>query len=438
VFDRTRKGEIALLIQPYGLGPQDPTLLEEFTDLARSAGAAVVATLTARVDKPSPSTYIGSGKLEEAKAMCEASGADLVLVNHLLSPGQERNLEKALGRRVVDRTGLILDIFAQRAASFEGKLQVELAQLQHMKTRLVRGWTHLERQRGGSIGLRGPGETQLETDRRLLQKKVDMLKARLDKVQVQQTQMRRARMRNAIPRVALVGYTNAGKSTLFNALTGSGVYVADKLFATLDPTVRWIEGAGGSLVLSDTVGFVRDLPHELVAAFRSTLSEARDADLLLHVVDAADPLRDERIAQVDSVLADIDAGDIPQILVYNKIDRLEDTAPRHDQPHDARERVWLSAQTGAGVELLKQVLGQRFSDRQVTGELLLRPEDGRLRARLHALDAVRGERSDEAGWHLQLDLPLAVAERLAAESGGHALQPLLVGPAAPTLIPDEP
>jgi GTP-binding protein HflX len=437
VFDRTRKGEIALLIQPYGLGPQDPSLLEEFTDLARSAGATVVATLTARIDKPSPSHYIGSGKLEEAKAMCEATGADLVLVNHLLTPGQERNLEKALQRRVIDRTGLILDIFAQRAASFEGKLQVELAQLKHMATRLVRGWTHLERQRGGSIGLRGPGETQLETDRRLLQKKVEMLQKRLEKVQVQRTQMRRARLRNAIPRVALVGYTNAGKSTLFNALTGSGVYTADKLFATLDPTVRRIEGAGGSLVLSDTVGFVRDLPHELVAAFRSTLSEARDADLLLHVVDAADPLRDERIAQVDAVLADIEAGDIPQILVYNKIDKLEDAAARHDEPHDARERFWLSAQTGDGIEALKQSLARRFSDRQVVGTLTLRPEDGRLRARLHALDAVRREWHDDAGWHLQLDLPLAVAERLAAETGGHALQPLLVGPAAPTFNPDD-
>ena len=437
MFDRTRKGEIALLIQPYGLGPQDPSLLEEFTDLARSAGATVVATLTARIDKPSPSHYIGSGKLEEAKALCEASGADLVLVNHLLTPGQERNLEKALGRRVVDRNGLILDIFAQRAASFEGKLQVELAQLKHMATRLVRGWTHLERQRGGSIGLRGPGETQLETDRRLLQKKVEMLQKRLEKVQVQRTQMRRARLRNAIPRVALVGYTNAGKSTLFNALTGSGVYVADKLFATLDPTVRRIEGAGGSLVLSDTVGLVRNLPHELVAAFRSTLSEARDADLLLHVVDAADPLRDERIAQVDTVLAEIEAGDIPQILVYNKIDRLEDTPPRHDEPHDARERFWLSAQTGAGIEALKQTLARRFSDRQVVGTLTLKPEDGRLRARLHALDAVRREWHDDDGWHLDLDLPLAVAEKLAAESGGHALQPLLVGPAAPTFNPDD-
>ena len=299
MFERTRKGENALLIQPYRPGLQDPTLLEEFIELARSAGARVVGTINARVERASPSHYIGSGKLIEVKDACEALGADLVLVNHALTPGQERNLEKDLGRRVVDRSGLILDIFAQRAASHEGKLQVELAQLKHMATRLIRGWTHLERQRGGSIGLRGPGETQLETDRRLLQKRVEMLQSRLDKIEVQRTQMRRARLRNAIPRVSLVGYTNAGKSTLFNSLSGSGVYVADKLFATLDPTVRRLDIAGGSsLVLSDTVGFVRDLPHDLIAAFRSTLSEARDADLLLHVVDAADPLRDERIEQI--------------------------------------------------------------------------------------------------------------------------------------------
>jgi len=350
---------------------------------------------------------------------------------------QERNLEKALERRVVDRTGLILDIFSQRARSAEGKLQVELAQLKHMATRLVRGWTHLERQRGGSIGLRGPGETQLETDRRLLQKRVEMLSARLDKVEVQRTQMRRARLRNQIPRVALVGYTNAGKSTLFNAMTGSGVYADDRLFATLDPTVRKVEGTAGALVLADTVGFVRNLPHDLVAAFRSTLSEARDADLLLHVVDAADPLREERIGQVDTVLAEIGAGDIPQILVYNKIDKLEDAAPRHDAPHAAREKLWLSARTGAGVDALRPVIARRFSERQVTGELVLGAGQGRLRARLFAMDAVRSEVHDEHGWRLQVDLPLAVAERLAAEPGGHPLGALLVGPDAPTYNPDE-
>ena len=437
MFERSRKGEKALVIQPYAPGAQDETLLEEFAELARSAGAEVVATLTARIEKPNPSTYIGSGKLEEALAACAASGADLVLVNHTLSPGQERNLEKALSRRVVDRTGLILDIFAQRATSAEGKLQVELAQLKHMATRLVRGWSHLDAQRGGSIGLRGPGETQLETDRRLLQKRVDMLRARLDKVDVQRTQMRRARLRNEIPRVALVGYTNAGKSTLFNAMTGSGVYADDRLFATLDPTVRRVEGTAGALVLSDTVGFVRDLPHELVAAFRSTLAEARDADLLLHVVDAADPLRDERIGQVDAVLAEIGAGEIPQILVFNKIDKLDDTPPRHDQPHKERERLWLSARTGEGIDALRTVVARRFSERQVTGELKLSPDQGRLRARLFAIDAVRSEVHDEHGWRLQIDLPVAVAERLAAEPGGHPLAALLlVGPDAPTYNPD--
>lgn len=278
MFDRSRKGEHALLIQTHSGGPAEEDVLEEFAELAKSAGATVAATLTARIDKPSPSTLIGSGKLEEVKAAAEATGADLVLVNHTLSPGQERNLERYLERRVIDRTGLILDIFAQRARSHEGKLQVELAQLRHMATRLVRGWTHLERQRGGAIGLRGPGETQLETDRRLLQKRVEQLQKRLEKVEVQRTQMRRARMRSELPRIALVGYTNAGKSTLFNALTGADAYAADQLFATLDPTVRRIALLGGSAVLADTVGFVRDLPHELVAAFRSTLSEARDAD----------------------------------------------------------------------------------------------------------------------------------------------------------------
>ena len=290
----------------------------------------MAAVLTARIDRPNAAMLIGSGKLEEVKAAADASGADLILVNHPLSPGQERNLERQLERRVVDRTGLILDIFSQRARSSEGKLQVELAQLKHMATRLVRGWTHLERQRGGSIGLRGPGETQLETDRRLLQKRLEQLQKRLEKVEVQRTQMRRARVRSELPRVALVGYTNAGKSTLFNALTGADAYADDRLFATLDPTVRRIELSGGGMVLADTVGFVRDLPHELVAAFRSTLSEAREADLLLHVVDAADPLRDERIAQVDEVLDEIGAGDIPQLLVFNKIDRVDGAraAPR--------------------------------------------------------------------------------------------------------------
>jgi len=432
VFERSRKGENALLIQPYS-GAADPTLLEEFAELARSAGATVVGTITAKVARRNPAYYIGTGKLEEVKQLCESTGADLVLFNQLLTPVQERNLEKALSRRVVDRTSLILDIFALRAHSHEGQLQVELAQLKHMATRLIRGWTHLERQRGGSIGLRGPGETQLEIDRRLLQKRVEQLEKRLEKVGVQRTQMRRARLRNELPRVALVGYTNAGKSTLFNVLTESKVYVADKLFATLDPTVRRVEGLDcGPLVLSDTVGFVRDLPHELVAAFRSTLSEARDADLLLHVVDAADPLRDERIGQVNAVLKHIDAGEIPQILVYNKIDLIEDALPRHEHPAEAVEKVWCSARTGEGLDLLRNALSGRFVAQRVQGELQLSPRMARLRARLHALGAINDEVADEHGWRVQLDLPRAQAEQLATEAGGHALEALLAAPGAPT------
>ena len=431
MFERSRKGEHALLIQPHAGGAVPEDVLEEFADLARSAGASVAATLTARIDRPNPATLIGSGKLEEVKVAADATGADLVLVNHPLSPVQERNLEKALQRRVVDRTGLILDIFAQRARSHEGKLQVELAQLRHMATRLVRGWTHLERQRGGAIGLRGPGETQLETDRRLLQKRLEQLQRRLDKVEVQHTQMRRARVRSELPRVALVGYTNAGKSTLFNALTGADAYAADQLFATLDPTVRRVSLPGGSVVLADTVGFVRDLPHELVAAFRSTLSEAREADLLLHVIDAADPQREDRIAQVDAVLAEVGAGELPQLLVFNKIDRIEGAEPRHDHsgggPDDPghRERVWLSARDGRGMELLQAALARRLDLQRAFGELRLPPQAGRLRARLHQLDAVRAEEADEHGWLLQVDLPRGEAERLAARADGEPLRALL-------------
>lgn len=441
MFERSRKGEHALLIQPHAAGsPPDEGATEEFADLARSAGASIATLIAARIDRPNPSTYIGSGKLEEVKAAADATEADLVLVNVSLSPGQERNLEKFLQRRVLDRTGLILDIFAQRARSHEGKLQVELAQLKHMATRLVRGWTHLERQRGGSIGLRGPGETQLETDRRLLQKRVEQLQKRLEKVEVQRTQMRRARVRSELPRVALVGYTNAGKSTLFNALTGAEAYAADQLFATLDPTVRRIELPGGGVVLADTVGFVRDLPHELVAAFRSTLSEAREADLLLHVIDAADPMRDERVGQVDEVLQEIGAGDIPQLLVYNKIDRIEGAQPRHDTPNGilvgapaqeagtAHERVWLSARDGQGIDLLKGVLAQRLGFQRVRGRLDLPAHSGRLRSRLHALGAVLAEDHDEHGWHVTVDLALADAQRLAAQAGGHVLEALLPEP----------
>jgi len=429
VFDRSKRGEHALLIQPHA-GRLEEDVLEEFTDLARSAGASIAATVTARIDRPNPSTLIGSGKLDEVKAMADATGADLVLVNHALTPVQERNLERFLERRVIDRTGLILDIFAQRAHSHEGKLQVELAQLRHLATRLVRGWTHLERQRGGSIGLRGPGETQLETDRRLLQKRVEQLQKRLEKVEVQRTQMRRARVRSEMPRVALVGYTNAGKSTLFNALTGAGAYAADQLFATLDPTVRRIALPGGNAMLADTVGFVRDLPHELVAAFRSTLSEAREADFLLHLVDAADPLREERISQVDEVLEAVGAGELPQLLVFNKIDRIEGAEVRHDAqdgvPDEARrERVWISARDGRGLDLLQSVLGKRLGLQHVTGRVRLPPGAGRLRSRLHQLEVIRSEQADEEGWLIDVDIPIAEAEKLAAGADGAVIRALL-------------
>ena len=348
---------------------------------------------------------------------------------------QERNLEKLTECRVVDRTGLILDIFAQRARSHEGKLQGELAQLKHMSTRLVRGWTHLERQRGGAIGLRGPGETQLELDRRIIGEKMKQLQKRLDKVEVQRNQARRARQRNAVPVVALVGYTNAGKSTLFNALTGSAVYAANQLFATLDPTVRRLEGLDiGPVVLADTVGFIRDLPHDLVAAFRSTLSEARDADLLLHVVDASDPERDDRMADVDAVLREIGAGELPQVLVYNKIDLVADAVPRLDSIDGGEtHRAWVSAVTGAGLDGLKAAIERKLGAERVRTELHVPSESGRLRARLHAQGVVAEEHAEDAGWLIRIDAPRALVEPLFGlpDGDGDWLRRRLLAPSTP-------
>jgi len=430
LFERSRKGERALLVQPQRAGTDDPGALGEFAELARSAGATVVGTLAARVERPNPKFFIGTGKADELKASRESSGADLILVNHALSPVQERNLEKHTECRVVDRTGLILDIFAQRARSHEGKLQVELAQCKHMATRLVRGWTHLERQRGGSIGLRGPGETQLEMDRRLLAQRVKQLTQRLEKVEVQRTTARRARQRKPLPLVSLVGYTNAGKSTLFNTITGAGVYTADQLFATLDPTLRRIDGlACGTFVLADTVGFIRDLPHDLVAAFKSTLAETRDADLLLHVVDASGAESEERIEDVQRVLEEIGASDVPQILVYNKIDRLSANGdgtsalapalPRLDSIDGGRvQRVWLSAATGAGLDLLREAITRALQHDRVHCWLQVPDSAGRLRARLFASGLVASEREAQTGWELEIDAPRALIEPLFGLPGG--------------------
>jgi GTP-binding protein HflX len=441
LFERSRKGERALLLQPQAPGRADPLALDEFSELARSAGASVVGSLTARVERPNPRYFVGTGKAEELREHRAALDADLILVNHALSPVQERNLEKLTECRVVDRTGLILDIFAQRARSHEGKLQVELAQLTHMSTRLVRGWTHLERQRGGAIGLRGPGETQLELDRRLLADRVKQLQKRMEKVETQRATARRSRQRNELPVVALVGYTNAGKSTLFNALTGATVYAADQLFATLDPTLRRLDGLDcGPVVLADTVGFIRDLPHDLVAAFRSTLAEARDADLLLHVVDASDPERDDRILDVEQVLKEIGADELPQVLVYNKMDLLGADAPERVDYLDGGElpRAWVSAVSGAGMDGLLGAIGTRLGSERIRAELLLPADAGRLRARLHAQGLVAGEQVDELGWHIRIDAPRALVEPLFGLPGGDGewlRSRLLAAADAPTYNP---
>jgi GTP-binding protein HflX len=396
----------------------DPNDTAEFSALAASAGTLEVGVILASRPRPDPKYFVGSGKAEEIRACAEEHHADVVLVDQTLTPSQERNLEKLTGRRVLDRNGLILDIFAQRARSFEGKLQVELAQLSHLATRLVRGWTHLERQKGG-IGLRGPGETQLETDRRLIAKRIRTLKARLEKLARQRDTSRHVRREVPVPTVALVGYTNAGKSTLFNALTGSATYVADQLFATLDPTVRQVKLAGvGEVVLADTVGFVRALPHELVAAFRSTLQEARDADLLLHVVDASDPLRDERIEQVREVLRGIGAGEIRELVVFNKID-LAAEKPRVVPGADGvAAQVWASAVTGVGLPELREALAHAVRPNQVRRTLHLELTAAAVRSDLYRRNAVRTERQCEDGsWDLDVELDLTEVAKLLGSKG---------------------
>lgn len=381
MFERPTGGEAALIVAiDFGDdGYAEST--DEIRLLCASAGLDVRGLVQGRRQRPDPALFVGSGKAEEIRAAIEAAGAQLCIFNHQLSPAQERNLERVLHARVVDRTTLILDIFAQRARSHDGKVQVELAQLEHLSTRLVRGWTHLERQRGG-IGLRGPGETQLETDRRLLGDRVKMLKSRLAKLQRQRDVQRRARVRREVMSVSLVGYTNAGKSTLFNALTHAGAYAADQLFATLDTTTRrlYLPDAG-QITVSDTVGFIRELPHALVEAFRATLEETIHADLLVHVVDASSPVRDQQIEQVNAVLAEIDAAGIPQIVVWNKIDltQLEPGVERDEYGKVARVR--LSARSGAGLELLRQALTEAATEAAAAKQLSHQSSDAHQAAR---------------------------------------------------------
>ncbi len=406
MFERPQSGERAVLVHAGPGGAPDDSERSEFAELARSAGAIIVDEIISARKRPEPRFFIGKGKVEELRASVESNSAELVIFGSPLSPSQERNLERELKCRVLDRAGLILDIFAQRARSFEGKLQVELAQLRHLSTRLVRGWTHLERQKGG-IGLRGPGETQLETDRRLLGHRIRQLNARLEDVDARRTMNRRNRVRAEVPTVALVGYTNAGKSTLFNALTSAGVYVKDQLFATLDPTVRRLELPDGTeVVVADTVGFVRDLPHELIAAFRSTLQEAREADLILHLIDASDPNRWARVRQVNSVLKQLDADRVPQIRVYNKID-LMGRRPRVTTNREGEGRaVWLSAVTGEGIPLLLEAISDRLRRKTLHRLIHLQPSQGRLRSRLFELGAVLHEQTEEdGGWTLELEMP---------------------------------
>ena len=399
MFERHEAGERAVVVHIHSKGGESEYAdsLSEFEELVGSAGAEALAVVEGSRQRPDPKLYVGAGKADEILDVVRAHDANVVIFNHLLSPAQERNLERHLSCRVIDRTGLILDIFAQRARSFEGKLQVELAQLKHLSTRLIRGWTHLERQKGG-IGLRGPGETQLETDRRLLAVRIKQINKRLDQVRRQRSQSRQARRKAEVPTVTLVGYTNAGKSTLFNRLTGESIYAADQLFATLDTTLRRLDlPAGQQVILADTVGFVSDLPHELIDAFHATLLETCDADLLLHVVDASQENYRSQIDSVNSVLAEIGASDVPQLMVFNKIDKTTLAAEVGFNSDGIAERVSVSSLTGAGIDALLEQLQVLLQSERASGWLHLPADMGGFRSNLYQENAVLNDKAQNDG-----------------------------------------
>ena len=424
LFDRQKEavgqGERTILVHvELTSGNQSTGSIDEFKQLAESSGLNIVKTLTIKRSFTKAQYFIGTGKVDELAKLVDENGIEIVIFSLQLSPSQERNLEKALKCQVMDRTGLILDIFALRANSFEGKLQVELAQLKHLSTRLVRGWTHLERQKGG-IGLRGPGETQLETDKRLISIRIKNINKRLLKVHKQHDLGRKSRVKNQLPMISLAGYTNAGKSTLFNLLTKAQVYADDKLFATLDSTIRRVMlPASGEAVIADTVGFIQDLPHELIEAFKSTLEETRQANVLLHVVDASDQNSRDKIEQVEKIIEQIDAKEIPTIIVMNKIDGINDFQPRIDKDNEGKiYRVWLSAQTGDGVELLYEALSQSLSGMMTSASIKLDVQSAYIRSEIHKVGFIKKEIMNEFGqWLLEINVTSHYLERLLDKQG---------------------